>query len=90
MSTTITSVEEALNLYSQNLNFEDISQAKNALRALRYLKLHRAQAMSHVGSSLNFSEIDTTITRLEQLIDIQRPRASWTAARSRYSDPRRR
>jgi len=90
MATTITSVEDALELYSNNLDFDSLSQAKNALKALRYLKVHRAQAMSHVGSSLNYSEIDSLITRLEDEIDKKKAKSYWTAAKITYQRSDRR
>lgn len=81
---TFTNIQEALDYFNSNLDWETSStQAKNALQALRYLKIHRPTASSHMNSNLSFSEIDSLISKAEEVVNRSR-RLSWTIARPRF------
>ena len=76
--------EEAMNQYANNLDWENsIVQARAALQALRYLKVCRPISFGHMNSNLSFSEIDSIITRIEEVIG-QKNRITWTTARPRF------
>ena len=81
---TFSNIQEAMEYYASNLDWEnDITQARNALIALRYIKLYRPSSSSHMNSTLSFSEIDSLIQKVEQRIGMV-DRLSWTTARNRY------
>jgi hypothetical protein len=79
----------AITQYNQNRDYDgDTAKAKLALQALRVIRMERAQGQGHAGVSLSFQAIEDEIKELESFIavsDTTRKRASFTAARSRWS-----
>lgn len=67
----LTSIAVALAQYAENaLWHESAAKASLALEALRYLRLHRAQAMGHTGSSLSYEAIESEIKSIEGFLGI--------------------
>ena len=85
----ITSIATALTQYNDNLDWDTSeTKARLALSALRYLNVNRAQAMSHVGTSLNFAAIETEMKAIQDFINAvstTQQRKSFTSARSRWA-----
>lgn len=79
---TITSIEDALQIYGENLNWENEGQARRALAALRYLQLNRPASGGHLGSNLSWHDISGQIASAEKALK-RFKRTSWTRARMR-------
>jgi len=79
---TITSVDHALQIYGENLDWTSEHQARNALAALRYLQLNRPASGGHLGSNLSWHDISGQIADAEKALK-KFKRTSWTRARVR-------
>jgi len=81
---TFSTPEQAMETYAANLDWENsLTQARNALQALRYLKVCRPASFAHMNSNLSFSEIDTLISKIESVIG-EKNRLTWTVSRPRF------
>ncbi len=78
----ITSLEHALEIYSDNLDWSNENQCKKALAALRYIQVLRPSSGGHLGSNLSWNDINGLIADLEDKMK-QFKRTSWTRARLR-------
>lgn len=78
----ITSLEHALEIYSDNLDWSNENQCKKALAALRYIQVLRPSSGGHLGSNLSWYDINGLIAELESKLKGFK-RISWTRARLR-------
>jgi hypothetical protein len=81
-------IATALTQYNENLDWDTSTvKARLALSALRFLKVNRAQNMSHVGTSLSFEAIEAEIKAIGAFLDSTNTtnRTSFTSARSRWT-----
>jgi len=84
----ITSIATALTQYNENLDWDTSeTKARLALSALRYLKINRAQNLSHVGSGMTFEAITEEIAKIESFLNAVKTSnaTSFTSARSRWT-----
>jgi hypothetical protein len=85
--TTLT-IATALTQYNENLDWDtSATKARLALSALRFLKINRAQNLTHVGSALTFEAITEEIAKIESFLNAVTTtnKTSFTSARSRWA-----
>jgi len=84
---TTLNITTALTQYNENLDWDtSATKARLALSALRFLRVNRAQNLSHVNSGLTYSAIDAEIAKIEAYLEAQSTtRTSFTSARSRWA-----
>lgn len=86
---TTLNITTALTQYNENLDWDtSVTKARLALSALRFLRVNRAQNLSHVNSGLTYAAIDAEIKEILEYLntaDTTLGRKSYTSARSRWA-----
>ena len=85
--TSSSTVQDALDQWNDNLIWEgDSSKAQLALEAGRFLLANRPVSHSHQGTTINFSTIEGTISKIEaSLRSSSSTRAIFTRARAKQT-----
>ena len=86
---TTLNITTALTQYNENLDWDtSATKARLALSALRFLRVNRAQNLSHVNSGLSYAAIDAEIDAILDYLNVAETtlsRTSYTSARSRWT-----
>jgi hypothetical protein len=73
---SIASVSDALAQYNANLDWHTSqSKATNALSAIRYLLVNRAQKMADQGTEVDYEGLQAESVKLERFLGASAPRA---------------
>ena len=80
-SPIFTDVDDALNFYNANLDWdEDPVKARHALNAIRYLLINRPINSTLSSVSLSFADLQNEKTKIESYLTAQK-RLSYTVGR---------
>lgn len=66
--TSASTINDALDQYNNNLNWEDTAQAQNALQAVRYILANRPERIASGERSINYPMMEKARQELTEIL----------------------